>query len=376
MNCPNCGATNRPQAKFCAQCRAPLVPAMTMKVCPQCGKQNRIGAGFCGQCGYTFATRTHRVVPRRVAYAAGVAVVVLGLVIIGTLFVGRGREKPSEEAALATTTPTTASAAVVSTGTPLPPTSVPVSPTPAPATTTPVLPTTSPTFEEPTPTPLPSEALNRALLATVRIIVPVDGESRSSAGSGSVLTEKGHILTNFHVVGDPDTGRLYNSPGLIYVAVSPPNLRDPPQIEYVAELMQDDQSMDLVLIKIIATQDGRDLPANLNLTTMPVGDSDTVEIGDELSIIGFPGLGGATVTFTKGSVSGFLIDEGWIKTDAEINPGNSGGAAINRDGQLVGIPSAAAAEVVRLPGKIGLVRPVNLARPLIELALADAREGR
>jgi len=251
-----------------------------------------------------------------------------------------------------------------------------VSPTPAPATAAPVSPTPSPTLVQPTPTSSPSEALNRALLATVQIIVPVDGERRSSTGSGSVLTEKGHILTNFHVVGNPDTGRLYNRRGLIYVAVSPPNLRDPPQVEYIAELMQGDLSIDLALIKIIATQDGRDLPANLNLTTMPVGDTDTVEIGDELSIIGFPGLGGATVTFTKGSVSGFLTDEGWIKTDAEINPGNSGGAAINREGQLVGIPSAAAAETVRLPGKIGLVRPVNLARPLIELALTDAQEGR
>jgi S1-C subfamily serine protease len=364
MNCPKCGATNRPNAKFCAQCRAPLAPAMTMKICPQCGKQNRIGARFCGNCGHTFATRAARVLPRRAVYIAGATVVVLALVIIGTLFARRGRGKPSEETALATTTPT-AVVAVVPTSTSSP------TPTAVSATATPVPPTPSPTIEEPTLTPLPSEALNRALLATVQIIVPVDGETRHSTGSGSVLTEKGHILTNFHVVGDPDTGRLYNSPGLIYVAVSPSNLRDPPQIEYVAELMQGDQVMDLALIKIIATQDGRVLPANLNLTAMSVGDSDTVEIGDELSIIGFPNLGGATVTFTKGSVSGFLTDEGWIKTDAEVNPGNSGGAAIDQDGQLVGIPSAAAAETIRLPGKIGLVRPVNLARPLIELTLAD-----
>ena len=370
MNCLSCGANNRPNAKFCAQCSAPLVPAVTMKVCPQCGKQNRIGARFCAHCGHTFATRAARVVPRRVVYAAGATVVVVALVITGTLLIGREPGKPSETTSPATTTPTTM-AAVAPTSTS--PTPVRVSPTPAPVTATPMPPTPSPTLVQPTPTTLPSEALDRALLATVQIIVPVDGESRYSTGSGSVLTEKGHILTNFHVVGDPDTGRLYNSPGLIYVAVSPPDLRDPPQVEYIAELMQSDQVMDLALVKIIARQDGRDLPANLNLTTMPVGDSDTVKIGDELSIIGFPGLGGATVTFTKGSVSGFLTDEGWIKTDAEINPGNSGGAAINREGQLVGIPSAAAAETVRLPGKIGLVRPVNLAQPLIELALVDAR---
>jgi S1-C subfamily serine protease len=186
------------------------------------------------------------------------------------------------------------------------------------------------------------------------------------------LTEQGHILTNFHVLGDVKTGRLYNRQGVIYVAVSPPSLKDPPEVKYMAELVQGDQALDLALIKIIAREDGEDLPAFLGLTTMPVGDSDTVKIGDELSIIGCPGLGGDTVTFTKGSVSGFLEDEGWIKTDAEINSGNSGGAAINREGQLVGIPSEVTAETSELPGKIGLVRPVNLARPLIELALTDA----
>lgn len=315
---------------------------MTMKVCPQCQKQNRMGARFCAHCGHTFASQTAHDIPRRNVYAA--AATIVGLVIIVGLLAGRGGNSPPDTASATLTAAPIAAAA---------------SGTPASG-----------------PTPTLTEGLDRALLATVQIIVPVDGQRRSSAGSGSVLTEKGHILTNFHVVGNPDTGRLYNRQGLIYVAVSPPDLKDPPKVEYIAELMEADQRLDLALVKIIADRDGRPPPPNLNLTTMPIGDSDTVKIGDELSIIGFPGLGGATVTFTKGSVSGFLTDEGWIKTDAEINPGNSGGAAINREGQLVGIPSAAAGEAVQLPGKIGLVRPVNLAQPLIELALRDAGEGR
>ena len=61
------------------------------------------------------------------------------------------------------------------------------------------------------------------------------------------------------------------------------------------------------------------------------GNSDDLLPGDPIGVIGFPGLGGSTVTFTDGVVSGFLDenDDGvyeWIKTDTEVNPGNSGGS--------------------------------------------------
>jgi putative serine protease PepD len=334
MNCSACGAANRSGAKFCAQCRAALAPAVTLKMCPSCHNQNRMGAKHCVQCGYTFATAAPPIVSRRVALALSGAVTLLALLVVGTLALGRGR--PPAAALTATTPPSTL---------------VPITPGNTPTTT-----------------------LDRALLATVQIIAPIDGERRSSAGSGSVLTAKGHILTNYHVVGDPRTGRLYNAKGTIYVAVSPADLKGAPQVRYVAEVARSDQGRDLALLKIRATREGKPLAADLGLTALPVGDSDSVAIGDELSIIGFPGLGGDTVTYTKGSVSGFLTAEGWIKTDAEINSGNSGGAAINRAGQLVGIPSAAATETTRVPGKIGLVRPVNLAKGLIEWAMADARK--
>jgi len=309
-----------------------------MKVCPSCAKPNRMGARFCVGCGYTFATAAPPLIPRRLLLGAGGVVAVVALLVVGLLSAGLGRSR------------------------------VPAASGPTPV----------PVVSPQTPAATPSTGLERALRATVQIIVPIDRERRSSGGSGSVLTEQGHILTNFHVLGDTQTGRLYNRDGVIYVAVSPPDLKGHPEVRYVAELVRSDPGLDLALIKIRVLRDGGRLPANLGLTTMPVGDSDTVSIGDELSIIGFPGLGGDTVTFTKGSVSGFLSAEGWIKTDAEINAGNSGGAAIDRAGQLVGIPSAAStagasAAQTQVPGKIGLVRPVNLAKPLIEWAREDAK---
>jgi S1-C subfamily serine protease/ribosomal protein L40E len=334
VNCPNCGAINRPNARFCAQCRTSLMVGVTMKVCPRCGRASGMAATSCVHCGHTFASPAPPIITGRIALAAGGLVLILLIAV--AVFMAADRER-----------------------------SAPISLTDA---------ASPPGGAMATPIGTPSAGLERALRATVQIIVPLDGERRSSGGSGSVLTDKGHILTNLHVVGDPKTGWLYNARGTIYVAISPADLKGPPQVRYMAEVVKSDQRLDLALLKIRATREGKALPADLGLTTLPVGDSDRLAIGDEISIIGFPGLGGDTVTYTKGSVSGFLSAEGWIKTDAEINAGNSGGAAINQAGQLVGIPSAAATETTRVPGKIGLVRPVNLAKPLIEWAMQDARK--
>lgn len=409
MNCPNCGHNNRPNAKFCAQCRASLTPVVksNMGACPQCNKQNRQDAKFCGGCGYTFTKPTHANVatqtqtPSRGSLYLGFAAIILVLISSGIFIAIRQQDGSSSDSArlAATATVEHVVTTIAATETPLlsdEPTAVLEKTTPIPKESTPAPEESTSAPEELTPAStevsiimtsepvatavsLSEETLNRALLATVQIITRIDerrGAGEASLGSGSVLTTNGYILTNFHVIGDPETGQLYNRAGRILIAISPPSLREPPQVQYIAQVVQENQALDLALLKIVSTQDGTPLPDNLGLTTIPVGNSDTVKIGHELSIIGFPGLGGDTVTFTKGTVSGFLTDTGenWIKTDAELNSGNSGGTAINRAGELIGIPSAAASETIGPPGKIGLVRPVNLAQPLIDMALRDAEE--
>jgi S1-C subfamily serine protease len=226
----------------------------------------------------------------------------------------------------------------------------------------------------PTPQPGPSptvevasgSSLQRALISAVQLIVPYDRGNGASLGSGTLLSADGYILTNFHVVGDADSRRLFNQDGVIFVGVSPPDLAGEAVIRYQARLEEVDYELDLALLKIMAMEDGASLPADLALDYLSIGDSDTIAIGDELTIIGFPGLGGSTVTLTRGTVSGYLPDDGWIKTDAEINPGNSGGLATNAAGQLIGVPTmASAADVENVPGKLGLVRPINLASVLL-----------
>jgi pSer/pThr/pTyr-binding forkhead associated (FHA) protein/S1-C subfamily serine protease len=218
-----------------------------------------------------------------------------------------------------------------------------------------------------------AERRQRALRAAVIVFTPVEGEQdKYSTGSGSLLTAAGYILTNFHVIGDVDKGEYYNQEGRAFIGLNWDDPEGAPNTFYQAEIAQADQDLDLALLHVIATKDGDALPADLKFPTLPVGDSDMVAIGDELVAIGFPGLGGETVTLTRGTVSGFLTDEagrsrGWIKTDAEINPGNSGGMAINDQGELIGVPTIVVSGK-QVTGKIGVIRPINLARTIIDQA--------
>jgi S1-C subfamily serine protease len=271
--------------------------------------------------------------------------VVVGLALGGLVLLTRGEATP---AASTTATPILARATAIPSPTP---TAVP-----------------TPTIAPP---PATAELRWRALRAAVIIFTPVEGqEDEYSTGSGSLLTPAGYILTNFHVIGDVDSGQYYNQRGLTFVGLNWDDPEDTPNTFYQAEIVQADQDLDLAILHVVATQEGDDLPTGLEFPTVPVGDSDTVSIGDELVAIGFPGLGGETVTLTKGTVSGFLTGEagrprGWIKTDAEINPGNSGGMAINERGELIGVPTIVVSGK-EVTGKIGVIRPINLARPLID----------
>lgn len=212
------------------------------------------------------------------------------------------------------------------------------------------------------------EALQRALYATVSLTVPIEGTDMASGGSGSILTSDGYILTNMHVFADLDRGQLYNSKGLAGVSINL-DLRSAPQMAFIAELVDGDPVLDLALVKVVAYIDGSNLPADLNLPTLPVGNSDTLSHNDKIYVIGYPTLGGESVTLTEGVVSGFMSPGeagpgSWIKTDAEVNHGNSGGAAINEEGLLIGVPTMIRTEPEAV-GKINYIRPINEAAKLL-----------
>ena len=226
-------------------------------------------------------------------------------------------------------------------------------------------------------------ALQQALKATVLVLVPNDSGDLYDSGSGTIMdAEKGFILTNFHVMGDPETGKLFNQEGLAAIGVMPTDLRSAPILRYKARVIGHDVDLDLALLQVIGRVDDASaaLPANLGLTTLPRGNSDDLLPGDRLAVIGYPGLGGATVTYTEGVVSGFLDEDldgeyEWIKTDTEVNPGNSGGLAIDSNGAFVGVPTAGYSRA-DVAGKISLVRPGSLALRFYDSAvLSQGNEG-
>ncbi len=137
---------------------------------------------------------------------------------------------------------------------------------------------------------------------------------------------------------------------------------------------------------------------SLNLNYIDLGDSDVLELGDIVQILGHPTIGGQTITFTEGVVSGFTKERGvdgraYIKTDATIAGGNSGGLGADMTGKLIGVPTQVgyggaqrfadcryladtnndgkidqSDNCIPVGGFINAMRPANLAKPLVESA--------
>ncbi|RUM41254.1 MAG: serine protease [Desulfobulbus sp.] len=163
---------------------------------------------------------------------------------------------------------------------------------------------------------------------------------QKAAGSGFIISSDGMILTNNHVVEDADTIKV--------------RLAD--EREFTAKVIGTDPQSDVALIKI----DGHDLP------TLPLGNSDKLEVGEWVIAIGSPFELSQTVTVgvvsAKGrSRLGINDYENFIQTDAAINPGNSGGPLLNIHGEAVGINTAIFSRSGGYMG-IGFAIPVNMAK--------------
>ena len=175
-------------------------------------------------------------------------------------------------------------------------------------------------------TPAPSEGISDLAHSVVEIIAADSHGDPVWWGSGTLISADGLILTNGHVVDNRN-----NDYDQLQVAVTAAQ-DEPPDVQYTAEIQTADYAIDLAVIKITGKIGGG--AVHETFPFVELADSDSVNIGDSLQILGYPGIGGETITFTRGSVSGFTSEHSvgkraWIKTDATIAGGNSGGLAVN-----------------------------------------------
>ena len=183
-----------------------------------------------------------------------------------------------------------------------------------------------------------------------------DGFFERGEGSGFAWDDKGHIVTNYHVIVNADSVTVVLADGT----------------ELEAVVLGGDPDSDLAVLGVTIAEG--------TLQPIPLGDSDNLQVGQMVSAIGNPF--GQEFTLTSGIVSAlgrtirsgnslFSIPE-VIQTDAAINPGNSGGPLLDRQGRVIGINT----QIITRSGSsagVGFAVPINTAKQVIPVLIEEGR---
>ena len=170
------------------------------------------------------------------------------------------------------------------------------------------------------------------------------GRVGEGTGSGIVLDNNGDILTNAHVIAGANQIQVTFNDGRTLAAT----------------LVNSNSSADLAVVRVSA--------AASSLHPLTLGNSDNVQVGDQVYAIGAPF--GLAESMTAGIVSGLNRHNaasglsGLIQTDAPINPGNSGGALLNTQGQVIGINDSIESPIAGNVG-VGFAIPVNVVKQML-----------
>ncbi|MEZ8302835.1 outer membrane-stress sensor serine endopeptidase DegS [Vibrio splendidus] len=204
-----------------------------------------------------------------------------------------------------------------------------------------------------------NQAVRRAAPAVVNIYSRKYAESdrnkllTQGLGSGVIVSEKGYIITNFHVVAQADQ---------IVVALQDGRVA-------AAQLVGSDKRTDIAILRVSGD----------NLPVIPLNQDYTANVGDVVLAIGNPYNLGQTTTFGIISATGrssISADghQAFIQTDAAINEGNSGGALVNSQGELVGINTASFQQATDMETYgISFAIPYPLANKIMQKIIADGR---
>lgn len=199
--------------------------------------------------------------------------------------------------------------------------------------------------------------------------------ARQSFGSGVIIDDQGTILTNYHVIAGQggiagqssaagqNTVAGQNTGVTSSVDLSTASSTDPlaetayqicltiaveksPSCAYVADVVAFNKKNDIALLRIVP-------PSNIGTMTFPHLDlerSDAVNIGDAVTALGYPNIGGQTITISSGKIIGkeAISGQSWLKTDAVFSLGSSGGALLNAQGAIIGVTTAISSDTSSL----------------------------
>ncbi len=173
-----------------------------------------------------------------------------------------------------------------------------------------------------------------------------------SLGSGFIINKQGYIITNAHVI--------HNATDILVVLSEGKR-------EYPAKIIGKDMLTDIALIKI---------NPDIELTNLPLGDSDALQMGEIVLAVGNPlGLANSVssgLVSAKDRIVPMLNNQGldFIQTDSAINPGSSGGPLLNLYGEVVGINTA----IITKAQLIGFAIPINIVKEVMPLLVLGKTE--
>ena len=199
------------------------------------------------------------------------------------------------------------------------------------------------------------EVYTRDGRGVVSVDVAATSDAGPAGGSGFVIDEAGHIVTNQHVVEGAEEISAKFADGM----------------RREAEVVGQDPSTDVALIQVDAPQKA--------LKPLTLGDSNSIGVGDPVIAIGNPLNVGISVT--TGIVSGlgrpikapnnYTIDDA-VQTDAAINPGNSGGPLLDSRGTVIGVNAQIASESGGFEG-VGFAVPINTVKSVIRQLITEGK---
>lgn len=177
-----------------------------------------------------------------------------------------------------------------------------------------------------------------------------------SSGSGIIIDESGLVLTNYHVVTEEEDYDA--SKRLVGYNICLTTNKDlEPECKYTASFVASDKDNDIALLKInnISGLSSKTVFPYLKLAAK------SIDSNAALQVLGYPGIGGDTITMSQGVVSGKMnkYNLDWVKTDADISFGNSGGAGINKDGEVIGIATRGHADMLGSVGYLVDISSIN-----------------